>query len=162
MDSVAWEMSSALRKKIKGMKKIIPKVLKAMNGTAPKKVDLTELTVATLCLTPRNGAGMEEGRKCFERMRTSLMLHLIQQQGNGSWIKQDASMYEGEKARKQKGQLAKLNNLLHDCISERSGSFIEKTQNVVQLVKEAKEAIEVCEPCRIVVFLQHTNPSHTN
>lgn len=125
------------------MKKIIPKMIKAMNGTSPKKVDLTDLTVATLCLMPRNGAGMEEGRKCFERMRTSLMLHLIQNQGNAAWQKQDSSKYEGEKAKKQKGQLAKLNNLLYDCISDEDGSFTEKTQNVVQLVKEAKEAIDV-------------------
>ncbi|KAL3770579.1 hypothetical protein ACHAWO_000939 [Cyclotella atomus] len=141
-NSVAWEMNSTLRKKIKGMKKIIPKMIQAMNGTAPKKVDLTGLTVATLCLMPRNGAGMEEGRKCFERMRTSLMLHLIQQQGNGSWMKQDSSKFEGEKARKQKGQIAKLNNVMYDCISDNDGTFTEKTQDIVQLVKEAKEAIE--------------------
>jgi hypothetical protein len=129
-NSVAWEMNSTLRKKIKGMKKIIPKMIQAMNGTAPKKVDLTGLTVATLCLMPRNGAGMEEGRKCFERMRTSLMLHLIQQQGNGSWMKQDSSKFEGEKARKQKGQIAKLNNVMYDCISDNDGTFTEKTQDV--------------------------------
>lgn len=129
-NSVAWEMNSTLRKKIKGMKKIIPKMIQAMNGTAPKKVDLTGLTVATLCLMPRNGAGMEEGRKCFERMRTSLMLHLIQQQGNGSWMKQDSSKFEGEKARKQKGQIAKLNNVMYDCISDNDGTFTEKTQYV--------------------------------
>ena len=142
-DAVAWEMSNTLRQKIKGMKKIIPKMINAMNGSTPKKVDLTDLTVATLCLMPRNGAGMEEGRKCFERMRTSLMLHLIQQQGNGAWVKQDPSKYEGEKAKKQKGQMAKLNNLLHDCISEKGASFEDKTQDVVQLVMEAKETIEV-------------------
>ena len=130
VDTVAWEMSSSLRKKINGMKKIIPKMVNAMNGTAPKNVDLTDLTIATLCLMPRNGAGMEQGRKCFERMRTSLMLHLIQQQGNGTWAKQDPANYEGEKARKQKGQIAKLNNLLHDCISDTEASFTEKTQDV--------------------------------
>jgi hypothetical protein len=129
-DMAAWEMSSALKNKIKGMKKIIPKMLQAMNRTAPKKVDLTDLSVATLCLMPRNGAGMEEGRKCFERMRTSLMLHLIQQQGNGAWVKQDASKYEGERAKKQKGQIAKLNNLLHDCIADKELSFAETTQEV--------------------------------
>ena len=141
--TVAWEMSSNLRKKLKGMKKIIPKMIQAMNGTSPKKVDLTDLSVATLCLMPRNGAGMEEGRKCFERMRTSLMLHLIQQQGNGSWVQQDPSKYEGEKGRKQKGQMAKLNNLLYECMDGKDSTFTEKTQNVVNLVKEAKEAIEV-------------------
>lgn len=129
-ETVGWEMSNAFRKKIEGMKKIIPKMIQAMNGSAPKKVDLTDLTVATLCLMPRNGAGMEEGRKCFERMRTSLMLHMIQQHGNGSWIRQDDSKYEGDKARKIKGQIAKLNNLLHDCISEKGNSFAEKTQEV--------------------------------
>lgn len=130
VETITWEMSSTFRKKIKGMKKIIPKMIQAMNGTAPKKVDLTALTVATLCLMPRNGVGMEDGRKCFERMRTSLMLHLIQQQGNGSWVKQDASKYEGEKATKQKGQIAKLNNLLYDCISDKKSSFAEKTEKV--------------------------------
>eukprot|EP00956_Cyclotella_meneghiniana_P044080 scaffold300983_cov79-Cyclotella_meneghiniana.AAC.3 len=141
-DTVAWEMSSNLRKKLKGMKKIIPKMIQAMNGTSPKKVDLTDLSVATLCLMPRNGAGMEEGRKCFERMRTSLMLHLIQQQGNGSWVLQDPSKYEGEKGRKQKGQMAKLNNLLYECMDAKDSTFTEKTENVVNLVREAKEAIE--------------------
>ena len=86
---------------------------------------------------------MEEGRKCFERMRTSLMLHLIQQQGNGSWVLQDPSKYEGEKGRKQKGQMAKFNNLLYECMDAKDSTFTEKTENVVNLVREAKEAIEV-------------------
>lgn len=136
VEAVAWEMTTAFRKKIKGMKKIIPKMIQAINGSAPKRVDLTYLTVATLCLMPRNGAGMEDGRKCFERMRTSLMLHMIQQHGNGSWSRQDDSKYEGDKARKTKGQMAKLNNLLHDCISEKGNSFAEKTQEVKLLLSK--------------------------
>ncbi|KAL3781619.1 hypothetical protein HJC23_001996 [Cyclotella cryptica] len=147
-EAVAWEMSNAFRKKIKGMKKIIPKMIQAMNGSAPKRVDLTDLTVATLCLMPRNGAGMEEGRKCFERMRTSLMLHMIQQHENGSWIRQDESKYEGDKARKMKGQLAQLNNRLHDCLTEKGSNFAEKVQEIVRIVKEGKEAIEDIDECR--------------
>lgn len=143
-DTGVWGVSSSLRQKIKHMKRVLPKVLKAMHASSTKKsLELTDLSVATLCLMPRNGAGMEDGRQSFERLRTSLMLHMMQQSGNGTWLLQDASKYEGEKGKSVKGRFAKLNNRLHDCIEDENSSFTEKSQEAVQIAKGLLEVSNI-------------------
>lgn len=128
-----WGKNSSLRKQIKHLKKALPKVLKSMkNGYAKKKttVDLADLAVATICLVPRNGAGMNSGRLAFERMRTSLMLHMIQHGQNMAWGSSDIDDMEFKNSKSGKGHFAKLNNKLNDCIADDKSSFVQKSQEV--------------------------------
>jgi len=138
--------NAAMKNQIMQMKLNIPKAMKAMNiGTTRNKkgaVDLADLAVATICVVPRHGAGIAVGRMPFERVRTSLMMHMIQENQNAPWSYNDVgddNMTGGENSRKGKAQIAKLNALLRNCIADEGSCFVEKSQEVVKLAKNTLE-----------------------
>ena len=123
--------------------KNLPKSMKHMKLSNSKKIsiDLSDLAIATICIVPRHGAGIAAGRKPFERMRTSLMLHMIQENQNASWERKvlvDNDMEEGD-AKKGKAQIAKLNTLLRNSIADERSCFVEKSQETVKLAKDTLE-----------------------
>jgi len=142
----AWGKNSILRKQIKHLKKALPKVMKSLTHGAHKKksaTDLADLTVATLCLVPRNGAGMNSGRLSFERMRTSLTLHMIQHNKNIMWgnpyLKESD---DDKKGSSEKGHFAKLYTSLNDSIADNKTSFVQKSQEVVMKSKDTLEEVK--------------------
>ena len=138
-----WGKSDAFKIQVKQMKKNLPKALKGMNRGPSKKstsVDLADLAIATIYLAPRHGAGIAVGRKPFERMRTSLMLHMVHQNQNASWEKEISDDTDGKNTKNGKAQVAKLNTLLRNCIAGK-GTFVEKSQEVVRLAKETLEEV---------------------
>ena len=141
--------NAAMKNQILQMKLNIPKAMKAMNiGTTRNKkgaVDLADLAVATICVVPRHGAGIAVGRMPFERVRTSLMMHMIQENQNAPWSYNDVGddyMTGGENSRKGKAQIAKLNALLRNCIADEGSCFVEKSQEAVKLAKNTLEVSE--------------------
>ena len=75
----------------------------------------------------------------FERMRTSLMLHLMQEIKTKSWKKQEVAA-DGKKDRlDQEVVVSKLNNMLFDCIANKESSFVDKSQDIVKVAREAVE-----------------------
>jgi len=136
----AWGKNSTnFKNQIKQIKKNLPKTLKPKSRSISKKssIDLADLTIATICVVPRHGAGIAIGRKTFERMRTSLMLHMVQDCQNASWDNNG----ESEGLKNGKGQVAKLNTLLRNCINDKETCFVEKSQETVRL---AKDGLQVC------------------
>jgi hypothetical protein len=139
--------NAAMKNQIMQMKLNIPKAMKAMNiGTTRNKigaVDLADLAVAAICVVPRHGAGIAVGRMPFERVRTSLMMHMIQENQNAPWsyndVGDDNIMTGGENPRKGKAQIAKLNALLRNCIADEGSCFVEKSQEAVKLAKNTLE-----------------------
>ena len=123
--------------------KSLPKSMKHMKLSNSKKssIDLSDLAIATICIVPRHGAGIAAGRRSFERMRTSLMLHMIQDNQNASWERKvlvDNDM-EGADTKKGKAQVAKLNTLLRNSIADERICFVEKSQETVKLAKDTLE-----------------------
>ncbi len=149
----AWGKNSMLRKQIKHLKKVLPKVMKSMTHGSHKKktaTDLADITVATLCLVPRNGAGMNSGRLSFERMRTSLMLHMIQHNKNIMWGNPYLKESDHEKkGSSEKGHFAKLNKLLNDCIADDKTSFVQKSQDVSAAFFQLLSLSVLCDPILI-------------
>jgi hypothetical protein len=134
--------NAAMKNQIMQMKLNIPKAMKAMKiGTTPRKgaVDLADLAVATICVVPRHGAGIAVGRMPFERVRTSLMLHMIQENQNSPWSDDVGDDTTGETSRKGKAQIANLNALLRNCIADEGSCFVEKSQEAVKLAKNVLE-----------------------
>jgi hypothetical protein len=130
-----------LRKNMEQVKKNVPKPMN-MNHLihAPKKncVDLADLSIVTISLVPRMGVGMRSGRKPFERMRTSLMLHLMQEIKTKSWTKHEVT--DGENGKLDQDELAsKLNNMMYDCIANVESTFVEKSQDIVKIARETVE-----------------------
>ena len=153
------ERKAKLRKNMEQVKKSVPNmeqvkksVPKPMNMKplirASKKsyVDLSHLSVVTISVVPRLGTGMRSGRMPFERMRTSLMLHLMQEIKTKSWTKHKVA--DGEKGKlDQEEVVSKLNNMLFDCIANGESTFVDKSQDIV---KVARETVEVsCMYCKL-------------
>lgn len=143
------ERRAKLRKSMEQVKKSVPKPMVKKSLISPSKtncVDLSHLSVVTISIVPRLGTGMRSGRMPFERMRTSLVLHLIQEVKKKSWMKQEN--VSGKKSQfDQEEVVAKLNNTLYDCIANKESTFVDKSQDIV---KVAREAVEVsCILCRL-------------
>lgn len=144
------ERKAKLRKSMEQVKKSVPKPMIKKPHISPSKtncVDLSHLSVVTISIVPRLGTGMRSGRMPFERMRTSLVLHLIQEIKKKSWAKQENA--GGKKSQlDQEEVVAKLNNTLYDCIANKESTFVDKSQDIV---KVAREAVEVsCILCWLV------------
>ena len=141
-EGTSWlATNAAMKNQIMQMKLNIPKAMKAMKIGTPRTgaVDLADLAVATICVVPRHGAGIAVGRMPFERVRTSLMLHMIQENQNAPWSKDVSDDMTGETSRKGKAQIAKLNALLRNCIADEGSCFVEKSQEAVKLAKNTLE-----------------------
>ena len=143
----SWLASNAaMKNQITQMKLNIPKAMKAMNiGTTRRgAVDLADLAVTTICVVPRHGAGIAVGRMPFERVRTSLMLHMIQENQNVPRSYNDVGddNRTGENSRNGKVQIAKLNAFLRNCIADEGSCFVEKSQEAVKLAKNTLEVSE--------------------
>ena len=135
------EKKASLKKNMGQVKKNVPRTMNPLNR-APQmhSVDLADLSLATVCLVPRLGCGMSSGRMPFERMRTSLMLHLMQEMKMKTWTKT-----EGQDL------ISKLSNTLHDCISNGEVTFVDKAQEIVKL---SRETVEVRTACLYFSLLQ--------
>jgi len=135
---------SQLKQIKKSLPKSIPKsMMKSMKQQlVPKKtsiVDLSDLAIATICIVPRLGGGIAVGRMPFERMRTSLMLHMIQDVDNNSI---------GEECTSSKGDaqiIANLNTNLRNSIADDSTCFVEKSQDAVRLAKDTLQELEAID-----------------
>mmetsp|Transcript_13557 Transcript_13557/g.29476 ORF Transcript_13557/g.29476 Transcript_13557/m.29476 type:complete len:556 (-) Transcript_13557:153-1820(-) len=138
-----WGKSTSFKNQIKQIKMNLPKALKSMNRSPSKKssIDLADLAVATICIVPRHGAGIAVGRRPFERMRTSLMLHMVQENQNASWEKEIDEDMVGDGMKKGKAQIAKLNSRLRNCIANEESCFVEKSQETVRLSKDTLEEL---------------------
>eukprot|EP00579_Thalassiosira_antarctica_P001054 CAMPEP_0201874306 /NCGR_PEP_ID=MMETSP0902-20130614/6600_1 /ASSEMBLY_ACC=CAM_ASM_000551 /TAXON_ID=420261 /ORGANISM="Thalassiosira antarctica, Strain CCMP982" /LENGTH=552 /DNA_ID=CAMNT_0048401147 /DNA_START=135 /DNA_END=1793 /DNA_ORIENTATION=+ len=139
----AWGKSASFKNQMKQIKLNLPKALKTMNRNASKKssIDLADFAAATICIVPRHGAGIAVGRMPFERMRTSLMLHMVQENQNASWERKVSEDVEGESTKNGKAQVAKLNTLLRNCIADKETCFVEKSQEAVRLAKDTLEEL---------------------
>lgn len=136
------ERKAMLRKNMEQVKKSVPKPMSIkkplIRSSKVNCVDLSHLSVVTISLVPRLGTGMRSGRMPFERMRTSLMLHLMQEIKTKSWTKQQVA--DGKKGRlDQEEVVSKLNNMLYDCIASGESSFVDKSQDIVRVAREAVE-----------------------
>jgi tetratricopeptide (TPR) repeat protein len=142
-DEVGWTVAkAAMKDQIKQIKMNIPMAMKSMISPSSKKnsVDLADLTVAAICVVPRHGGGIAAGRMPFERIRTSLMLHMIQENQNSTWLVENIQD-ESHKSTKGKVQIAKLNTRLRNCIADDESCFVEKSQEVVKLAKNTLEEL---------------------
>ena len=121
------------KSQFKQMKKNFPINLPiSMSKMKPsEKIDLADIVVATICLVPRLGGGIEAGRRPFERLRSSLLLHMMQ--NNEGWEVQVAS---SDNVKDRKALIAKFNTLLRNSIANESSSFVDKSQHVVKLAKD--------------------------
>mmetsp|Transcript_44434 Transcript_44434/g.93277 ORF Transcript_44434/g.93277 Transcript_44434/m.93277 type:complete len:554 (-) Transcript_44434:265-1926(-) len=139
----AWGKSNPFMSQIKQIKLSLPKTFKTMSRTVSKKssIDLANLAIATICVVPRHGAGIASGRKPFERMRTSLMIHMVQDNQNASWERKVIDDGEGEGTKSGKAHVARLNTLLRNCISDKETNFVEKSQETVKLAKDTLEEL---------------------
>lgn len=142
-DGTVWAATNAtVKSHIKQMKMNIPKAMKSMKVGSSRKsaVDLADLAVATICVVPRHGAGIAVGRMPFERVRTSVMMHMIHENRNSPCAADDVGDdVTGEASKKGKAQIAKLNALLRNCIADDGSCFVEKAQEAVKLAKNALE-----------------------
>ena len=122
------------KSQFKQMKKNFPINLPiSMSKMKPsEKIDLADIVVATICLVPRLGGGIDAGRRPFERMRSSLLLHMMQ--NNEGWEVQVAS---SDNVKDRKALIAKFNALLRNSIANEASSFVDKSQHVVKLAKDA-------------------------
>ncbi|KAL9191212.1 hypothetical protein ACHAXT_000918 [Thalassiosira profunda] len=132
----------AFKHQIKQIKSHLPKAPKVRIGpTTKSSVDLADLAVATICIVPRHGAGIAVGRRPFERMRTSLMLHMVQENHNVGWKKKGVDDEEFGRMKKGKAQVAKLDVALRNCVADEKMCFVEKSQEAVKLAKDALEGL---------------------
>ena len=148
----SWGRSEAFQKQLLQIKASLPKTPKALQkakahrgGGAKKKrtdIDLADLAVAPICIVPRHGAGIAVGRLPFERMRTSLVLHMVQENRHAGWQGGGRGGGGGEGAAADGGTsspAARLNARLRDCIADGETCFAEKSQEAVRLAKDALE-----------------------
>jgi hypothetical protein len=144
-DETGWTVAkAAMKDQIKQIKMNLPMAMKSMKMMGPFKknsVDLADLAVAAICVVPRHGGGIAAGRMPFERIRTSLMLHMIQENQNSPWLV-DSVRDEDEKSKKGKVQIAKLNTRVRSCIADDKSCFVEKSQVVVRLAKNTLEELD--------------------
>ena len=142
------ERKAKLRKNMEQVKKVQPKPMNMkplIRASKKNYVDLSHLSVVTISVVPRLGTGMRSGRMPFERMRTSLMLHLMQEIKTKSWTKHEVA--DGEKGKlDQEEVVSKLNNMLFDCIANGESTFVDKSQDIV---KVARETVEVSCTCKL-------------
>jgi hypothetical protein len=139
-DGMHWGMSTTFKNHLKQIKSNLPSALKSFIPTQNNNktsIDLSDLAVATISLMPRHGGGIASGRMPFQRIRTSLMLHMIQDCKNSSWDPRlDEEMVN---AKNGKLSIAKLNTLLRNCIADEDTCFVEKSQEAVKLAKNTLE-----------------------
>ena len=128
--------------------KAMPKAMKSLKKEKKDAIDLADLAIATICVVPRHGAGIDSGRKPFERMRTSLMLHMIQENQNAT-VNEDM---EGDTKKNGKAQIAKLNASLRNSIADKETCFVEKTQEVVRLAKDTLEVSSMLKMYLLVLY----------
>jgi len=109
------------------------------------EVDLSDLAVATICIAPRHGAGTAAGRMPHERIRTSVLMHMVQEcetarvrHRNPDGERDDSGGTTGAGAA---GAAEKLNTLLRKCVEDEETCFVEKSQEVVRLAKDALEEL---------------------
>mmetsp|Transcript_10661 Transcript_10661/g.23260 ORF Transcript_10661/g.23260 Transcript_10661/m.23260 type:complete len:593 (+) Transcript_10661:128-1906(+) len=140
--------SSNFKNQIKQIKLNLPKALKkhkkkksATTTTVPAEIDLSHLAIATICIVPRHGAGMAAGRMPFERIRTSVLMHMMQENENASEEPNPEKKYDTEAGDGTRGGVAKLNMLLRKCMEEKETCFVEKSQEVVRLANDALEEL---------------------
>lgn len=138
--SGAWGKNTSFKSQIKQIKLSLPKALTSMNRSPRTAIDLADLAVATICIVPRHGAGIAVGRRPFERMRTSLMLHMIKENENASWEKTANDDILGDGIKNGKAQILKLNSRLRNCIASED-CFVEKSQEIVRLSKDTLEEL---------------------
>ena len=140
------ERKAKLRKNMEQVKKSVPNPM-SMNpksrGSKKNTVDLSHLSAVTISIVPRLGTGMRSGRMPFERMRTSMMLHLMQEIKSKSWTKIEPT---GED-----GTVSTLNNTLHACIANEDTTFVEKSQDIVKVAREIVEVSCVCSPLAVIL-----------
>ena len=141
------EKKAKLRKNMEQVKKNVPKPMNMnplIRASTKNCVDLADLSIVTITLVPRLGGGMRSGRMPFERMRTSLMLHLMQEIKTKSWTKHVA-IAVGDKGKLVQEELAsRLNNMLYDCIANGESTFVDKSQEIVRVARETVEVSCVC------------------
>jgi tetratricopeptide (TPR) repeat protein len=151
--------NAAMKNQIAQMRLNIPRAMKSMKFAVPGRggrggVDLADLAVATMCVVPRHGAGIAIGRMPFERVRNSLMLHMIQENRNSSSPPprgtsdeiggDDVAGVAGEtSSRGGKTRIVtRFDALLRGCIADEGLCFVEKSQEAVRLAKNALEVSE--------------------
>ena len=135
------EKKALFRKNIEQVKKNVPKPINPLKREHKKNsADLADLSLVTISIVPRLGCGMSSGRMPFERMRTSLMLHLMQEIKTKSWTKHEVAG-EDNWGLDQNGLISRLNNMLYDCIAS-GATFVEKTQEIVKVSRETVEEIK--------------------
>lgn len=141
-----WRSTSIFKSQLKQIKKNLPKALQSMTRSPSKKnsIDLSDLAVATICVVPRHGAGIAVGRKSFERMRTSTMLHMIEENQHVSWESSAIEDLDGDGATSGKAQIAKLNTRLRNSIASNETCFAEKCQETARLAKNTLEVRASC------------------
>ena len=165
-----------MKNQIALMRLNIPRAMKSMKFVVPggRKggVDLADLAVATMCVVPRHGAGIAIGRMPFERVRNSLMLHMIQENRNssppprgtsGEIGDDDVAGVAGEtSSRGGKTRIVtRFDALLRGCIADEGLCFVEKSQEAVRLAKNALEVSE-CMPRTYVRLANKTLTSASN
>jgi len=125
----------SLKSQIQTMKLSMPRSFKS----SPKKsasVDLANLAVSTICLAPRLGAGINQGRQPFERMKTSLMLNMHQEcQGSESCEPQGNT-------KKGKFHIAKLDHILRKTVASHESCFAQKSQQTSIHARETATQLE--------------------
>ena len=154
-EGMYWGMTTTFKNHIKQIKSNFPIALKSMklirtSSNNKSTIDLSDLAVATISLMPRHGGGIASGRMPFQRVRTSVMLHMIQECKNSSWDPRVTE--EMVDAKSGKVSIAKLNTLLRNCIAEDDTCFVEKSQEAVKI---AKNTLEVRAWAQIIVFLTY-------
>lgn len=147
-EGMHWGMSTTFKNHLKQIKSNLPSALKSFiptNNNNKTSIDLSDLAVATISLMPRHGGGIASGRMPFQRIRTSLMLHMIQDCKNSSWdLRLDEELVN---AKNGKVSIAKLNTLLRNCIADEDTCFVEKSQEAVKLAKNTLEvSVNWCLP----------------
>ncbi|KAL7535293.1 hypothetical protein ACHAWF_005121 [Thalassiosira exigua] len=130
--NAVWGKRTAFKNQFRQITMNLPtKAMKSVKrrSSTNKPVDLSQLSIATICIMPRHGAGIAAGRKPFERMRTSLLLHMIQENQNASWELRASEELEGA------APVEKLNILLRNIIADRETCFAEKSQEAVKMAR---------------------------
>lgn len=127
--------SQSLKSQIQMMKLSMPRSFKSSPKSAP--VDLANLAVSTICLAPRLGAGIDQGRQPFERMKTSLMLNMHQEcQGSESCDPPQGNTKKG------KFHVAKLDHLLRNAVASHESCFAQKSQQTSIYARETATQLE--------------------
>ena len=146
-EGMSWGLSATFKNHIKQIKSNFPNALKSMqfiptSGNNNKQsIELSNLAIATISLLPRHGGGITSGRMPFQRIRNSVLLHMIQDCKNSSWDTRVTE--EMVDAKTGKVSIAKLNTLLRNCIADEDTCFVEKSQEAVKIAKNTLE-VRVC------------------